>query len=403
MIARRPVPALLLFSLLNYLSGDVVRAEDDLTVEAGDVSRRDSVVSLPWDRGQGNWSLKATDGTARPLQISGGRAWFREPDLGEHQEKRYRIVQGTEETPAPACTVESALGSLRLSRGSHPALEYVLGSGRLPRPEIPEVYRRGGYLHPVRTPSGRIVTDDYPANHLHHHGFWWAWTKTEFEGRKPDFWNMGQGSGRVDFERLAGTAGGPVFAGFTSIHRFTDLSVQPPKMAIEETWTVRLYAVGAADGFFLFDLESSQRAVGGAALGLPKYHYGGLGYRGPWGWNGRGNLQYRDSNGVTDRLAANETRVRWAWMGGEVEGRLAGVAVLGHPDNFRAPQPIRVHPDEPYHSLAPSQLGPWSIEPGTAYVSKYRMVTFDGQPDAAMLDRLWADYATPAVARLETR
>jgi len=47
--------------------------------------------------------------------------------------------------------------------------------------------------------NGLLVTDDYPPNHLHHHGIWFPWTKTRFEGREVDFWNMGGKTGTVEF------------------------------------------------------------------------------------------------------------------------------------------------------------------------------------------------------------
>src|SRR6266566_5163143 len=59
-------------------------------------------------------------------------------------------------------------------------------------------------------PSGKLLTDDYPPDHKHHHGIWSPWTKTEFEGRHPDFWNMGQKLGRVEFVKLDDTFSSPV-------------------------------------------------------------------------------------------------------------------------------------------------------------------------------------------------
>jgi hypothetical protein len=35
------------------------------------------------------------------------------------------------------------------------------------------------------------------------------------------------------------------------------------------------------------------------------------------------------------------------------------------------------------------------IAPGAIYQSRYRIVTFDGAPDAKQLDVLWEDYAHP--------
>ena len=66
-------------------------------------------------------------------------------------------------------------------------MAYQAEPGEFPRANIKEAFRRGGYLHPIHAPNGRVVTDDFPPNHIHHHGVWWAWTKTEFQGRQPDF------------------------------------------------------------------------------------------------------------------------------------------------------------------------------------------------------------------------
>ena len=77
-------------------------------------------------------------------------------------------------------------------------LNYRTDKKRKPRPEISDDILRAGYLHPVRSPSGAIVTGDYPANHPHHHGIWTPYTKAIFQGRTTDFWNMQNKKGRVD-------------------------------------------------------------------------------------------------------------------------------------------------------------------------------------------------------------
>ena len=72
-----------------------------------------------------------------------------------------------------------------------------------------------------------------------------------------------------------------------------------------------------------------------------------------------------------------------------------GYAALGHPDNFRAPQPLRINPLDPFFSFAPARAGAFEIVPGKPYVSHFRIVTADGPPDAKLFDRLWNDYAHP--------
>ena len=84
-----------------------------------------------------------------------------------------------------------------------------------------------------------------------------------------------------------------------------------------------------------------------------------------------------------------------------MDGALAGIAILGHPENFRAPQPMRLHPTEPFFCYAPQQLGDMEITPGKPYVSRYRFIVADGPPDKAELDQFWNDYANPPVTKLE--
>jgi len=82
-------------------------------------------------------------------------------------------------------------------------------------------------------------------------------------------------------------------------------------------------------------------------------------------------------------------------MYGETEKGVAGVAILDHPDNFRHPQPVRVHPSMPYFCLAPMVEAAMLIAPGKIYQSRYRIVTFDGEPDTKRLDSMWEDYTKP--------
>src|SRR5699024_2173268 len=106
------------------------------------------------------------------------------------------------------------------------------------------------------------------------------------------------------------------------------------------------------------------------------------------------NVSFLTSKGY-NRNNGNKTRARWVHIGGTVNGKLVGVAILGHPDNFRAPQPVRINPETPYMVFAPMQLGDMVIKPGSPYVMRYRFVTYDGKPDVERLNQLWNDYAYP--------
>lgn len=276
--------------------------------------------------------------------------------------------------------------------GARELLRYQAEPGELPRPDIKEAFRRGGYLHPIFTPAGRLVTDDYPANHLHHHGVWSPWTKTEFEGRKPDFWNMGAGTGRVEFVAVEEVWSKDGRAGFKARHQFADLLAKPPKIALHETWEIAVSAVEGTPARTIIDLTSTQTCASDAPLKLPKYHYGGLGFRGNWAWNGAAALRTLSSEGETDRTKINEQRGKWCWLGGLVDGQPAGVTILCAPANFRFPQPMRLHPGEPFFCFAPQQLGEMEIAPGSPYVSRYRFIVADGEPTREQADAWWQEW-----------
>jgi hypothetical protein len=316
--------------------------------------------------------------------------------LNPEESRSFQVEPGK---PRPAAVAQDDSGRVSLSVGEKRVITYQGPETEFPRPNIKPIYKRGAYIHPVFSPGGKLLTDDFPTNHIHHHGIWFPWTKTVFEGREPDFWNMGEGKGKVEFVELGDTWSGPVAAGFTTRHRFIDLTSGQPKAALNETWTVTTYSIPGAD-YFVLDLVSIQTCATASPLSLPKYYYGGLGFRGNWDWNGESKCFFLTSNGETDRLKGNETRGNWCHIGGEVNGDFSGMAIFCHPGNFRAPQPMRLHPKEPFFCFAPSQLGDWSIEPDKPYVSKYRFIIKDGRPDKSELDALWESYARPPQVRV---
>ena len=391
--------------LAGHLKSIAEKETTFLTVAAGERDRRETVVSFNSPKGSkpGSYLLRDESGKAIPLQIDArGQATFVLPELKSGATKKYELVS------APA---GSASGGVRLVRekekisidiAGRKAFTYQ-GEGELPRDDIKPIFKRGGYIHPVYTPSGRIVSDDYPPNHVHHHGIWFAWTKTRFEEREPDFWNMGTGSGTVEFVALDETWSGPVDAGFRSRHRYVDLVGGGAKTALNEVWEVIAYNVGkGAKPYLMFDLISIQECATQNPLILPKYHYGGMAFRGHRNWDGKDNSIFLTSE-AKDRANGNETRARWCHINGRIDGEPAGLTMFSHPGNFRAPQPVRIHPTEPYFTFAPSQMGEWQIAPGSQYTSRYRYLVTDGPPDTVELERIWSDYAQPPVVTISAK
>src|SRR5256714_7531531 len=64
-------------------------------------------------------------------------------------------------------------GRMELRESGKPALVYNYGVQS--REGAPEDRKRCCYIFPVYTPAGVSMLDDFPRDHWHHRGLFWAW------------------------------------------------------------------------------------------------------------------------------------------------------------------------------------------------------------------------------------
>ncbi len=286
-------------------------------------------------------------------------------------------------------TATSDIVSVRLDGA--PVLEYAVTVQRPSDTTLPAYYARSGFITDVRSPARHLLTDDFPAGHPHQHGIFTAWTSTTFRGEPLDFWNQHKRTGTVRHRELVQVKDSGEVVGFHA--RLEQVSLRHGPV-LEEDWHVRVYADRDP---YVWDLRSAQRNVTGDTLFLERYDYGGLGVRGSAEWNRADGVTYGTeahfltSEGLT-RDSANHSRPEWVALYGAIDGKdgggTAGIAVFPHPENFRAPQFVRVHPEMPYLSVTPVAEMGFFIAPGETYLSRYRFVAFDGPPDPEGLAEL---------------
>lgn len=77
-------------------------------------------------------------------------------------------------------------GRLELKDNGRTALVYNYGPQL--KAGVPENRRRCCYIFPVFTPAGVSMLDDFPRDHYHHHGVFWAWPVVETRSGKYDLW-----------------------------------------------------------------------------------------------------------------------------------------------------------------------------------------------------------------------
>jgi hypothetical protein len=261
----------------------------------------------------------------------------------------------------------------------------VYHTEHVPSPKADEPwYGRSGFIHPVYTPAGRVVTSGFPADHPHQHGVMFAWTSAEVDGHRVDFWNSRKQQGHIEHAELLSSSPDRIHVRL----RHVDDTARPPVTVIHETWTLTRVP---HPSMHVFDLVSTQTCATAQPVRQLKYHYGGLCVRGPEAWLER-RADMETSEGRT-RADGNHTRPDWVVLSGPMDGAHCGLVAMGHPSNFRAPQPVRLHPDKPYFCFAPMVTGDFALRPDQPYVSRFRFAAFDGKPDREALTALWRDFS----------
>ena len=244
--------------------------------------------------------------------------------LKPRREKRRILYLESTSSPEVDSQINVAKGDgvLTFTKGKEtkPFLQYQMEPGLVPA-GTDEKFKHGAHLHPFFTPAGTFVAGNHPSDHPHQRGIWMSWTKTNFEGRHPDYWNMGKDAsgnltGEILFKRLTNTWSGPVRAGFTSVHDWIDHTSGAPKPVLEESWSVSLSSAECAGKpVYLMDFTSDQKCAGSEPLKLPEYHYGGLGVRGPAEWDPVEAVTMSTSEGL-DRAKGDGSKAKWVVMKG---------------------------------------------------------------------------------------
>ena len=399
-------------------------------VDAGRYLRKNTPVSvaLPGEYVDvWNFQLTRLDNNATvaiqrtPARSNVRLVWILQETLKAGDVRRYRLSPlPTAATKDPQVSTHFDDQRVVVKVSQQPVLQYNHAIIEAPKSLDPK-YRRSGHIHPIYNPAGQSLTDDFPPDHAHQHGLFFPWVRTQYGDRNIDFWNQMGETGQIAHAKFLNKGeGGDVFAQFTVQLTHTDITdKQQPNIIIREIRQVRVYNFR---DYFLFDLESHQNVFTTTPLLIKQYHYGGLAIRGNRQWF---NAETADrvrallkSNPTAQQLAelpvprnyltsegktwsnGNETRARWVEMHGDIDGKAAGITLMCHPANFRAPQPVRLHPHKPYFCFAPMQLGDFEITLGRNFASRYRFYAHSGPVDAAKSERLWQDYAEPPKVRV---
>jgi hypothetical protein len=289
-----------------------------------------------------------------------------------------------------AFSFEYGQGDLTILHQNKPVLVYNIDED-LPA-GVPEYYARSGYLHPLFSPSGKSLTDGFPMGHSHQHGAFFAFVNTTFQDSTIDFWNQHKLTGTVRHTSMLDTFYVEDKIGFTST--LEHIGLKHGKV-LDETWKIEVFE---REGNPIIDFTSFISNPGKDTLFINPYKYGGFAIRGAAQWNEEDSVFYQNHAQFLTKEGntlenANHAEAEWATLYGNIDNQAAGITVISHPDNFRYPQKIRVHPEMPYFCYAPMVDKGFYLAPKGEYISRYRIFTFDGMPDTLLANRLLKEFS----------
>jgi hypothetical protein len=416
-VTARPVGAALLGLLPLLVPGASAQTTETLavfTVEPG-ATRTNALVSASLE----GLTLQPQNGALQIVELIGDERIPRPAQLESGANPRiWWVLDGTTTTPrsfelrtgtptqgvasAGAVAAEDDGESLTLRVRGKDVLRYQYGM-LAPPAGASRLYGRSGFIHPLWSPAGAVLTRIQPPDHYHHVGIWNPWTHTEFEGREIDFWNLHGGTGTVRFKAFISKVVGDVYAGFRAVHEHVDLNAPDPsgaKVALNEEWDVRAWNVGPDAKVWVIDFVSTLSPATASPLTIQKYRYQGFGFRAVAEWNDE-NSRLLTSEGK-DKSDGNATRARWCDVRGPTAAGTSGILFMTHPGNFDYPERLRIWPtgqndgvENVFFNFNPTQDRDWMLEPGNAYTLRYRMLVYDGELTSEQAEAHWYDFAHP--------
>ena len=328
--------------------------------------------------------------------------WFVKSKPGK---LRFELVRKETRNEAPPfVSVEKQDGSLTVKAGKKNLLRYQLET-LMPPPGINDVFKRSGFIHPLWSPRGQVLTRIQPPDHYHHYGIWNPWTHVLFDGDTVDFWNLNAKQGTVRFADLISVINGNIFGEYAAVHDHIAYGkAGGEKVAIREVQTVRVYAPGEDADYYIVDITVQMNCPEGDVR-LLEYRYGGLGWRATEQWT-KENSRVFSSEGKT-RKDADGSKARWCLVEGTVDGQNAGVVMMSYPANYNHPEPLRIWPEnangnrgDMFANFSPTKDRDWQLKPGSNYVLRYRLLVFNGPFTKEQAEAAWQYFASPPIVKI---
>jgi hypothetical protein len=350
------------------------------------------------------FQLKGNKRIEVPYQVedNNGRIlhWFAKTEGADAKEAlSFELARGLRKSPREEVELVKKEGGLVVQSGERNLLQYQYGM-HFPPVGIDSVFKRSGFIHPLYTPNGKVLTRINAVDHYHHYGIWNPWASIQYQGKHYDLWNLSAKQGTVRFNHFTSTISGPIFGEFEVLHQHVIyIKGGGGKVILNELQKARVYRLHPQNDRYILDLTIKLSCATDSAVTLKAYRYGGLSWRATEKWDDN-NSQIITSLGKTKKDADN-AKANWVLIQGNLDQDYGGALMMSHPKNYNHPEPLRIWPEkmntrgDVFANFSPTKNKDWLLQPGNEYVLNYRFFVFNGKLSSEDAAKEWIGYSNP--------
>ncbi|MBP8128573.1 MAG: PmoA family protein [Candidatus Hydrogenedentes bacterium] len=288
--------------------------------------------------------------------------------------------------------------ALTVLENNQPALVYRYGIVAPPE-RVDAKFRRACYIHPLYGLDAEVMTQDFPIDHRHHRGIFWAWPKSTVGGKPADVWTL-EGIRQVHDAFLERTA--DVASAVVSVQNRWAYDDAPDQATVRETVRFVVHPAdnkGRAIDFELTfeNMSSEETVISGSEAedkGVTK-GYGGFCFRPD---ATRSPMTFTALNGVEEKDALS-LETPWCDVSFPIKKgseKMSGVAIFQHPRNPGYPHPGWILRHYGFLGASWPHTEPYALAPGASVTLRYRMWVHRGNATEAGVPAAFEAYSAAA-------
>lgn len=282
-------------------------------------------------------------------------------------------------------TFDEQSGALTLLENGKPV--FVYHSETVKQPEgVANSYARACYIHPLYGLNGKAATQDFPIDHRHHRGVFWAWPECKAGDRRMDVWEMKDVHQHHE-EWLAREAGkDKAVLAMRNRWAFDDA---PEKAVVREEVHLTTFAAEPQGRAIDFDITVTNVSEGPVTfLGALNKGYGGLCFRPD---AGKKPFVFTTAKGeCTDDALGFDTP--WADVSWNDDDGGTGVAIFEHPSNPAYPFPGWIFRHYGFLGASWPHEQQHLLKPGESFQLRYRLYVHAGNAEKGLVAQHFQDF-----------